>query len=129
MMKKIILLSSLFRSSKNISKEVEQEEERRSSETPRAFQEQEDLPIRSIRSIHEENSKSSSHGYVHSAISPNFQHSISDFFMKRKKGGVTKKETLGEYLWEYEAQYKEFKDNLNFQGFCKIKEDRSTKGK
>ena len=49
--------------------------------------------------------------------------------MKRKKGGVPKKETLGEYLREYEAQSKELKDNLNFQGFYKIKEDISTKEK
>ena len=61
-------------------------------------EEQEDPSTRSTRSIHEESSKSSSHGYVNSAISPNIQHSISDFFMKRKKGGVTKKDTLGEYL-------------------------------
>ena len=66
---------------------------------------------------------------MNSSISPKLQRSVSDFFMKRKKGGVPKKETLGEYLWEYEAQYKEFKHKLNFQGFCKIKEDRSTKGK
>ena len=47
--------------------------------------------------------------------------------MKRKKQGVPKKETLREYLEEYEAQSKEFKDNLNFQGFCKIKESKVTK--
>ena len=77
-------------------------------------EEQEDPSIRSTRSIDEESYKSSSHGYVHSAISPNLQRSVSDFFMKRKKGGVPKKETLGEYLREYEAQSKELKHNLNF---------------
>ena len=85
MMKNMSLLSSVFRSKKNLSKEVEQEEERRSSETPRKFQEQKDLSIRSTRSIHEEHSKSSSHGYVNSAISPKLQCSVCDFFMKRKK--------------------------------------------
>ena len=126
MMNNMSLLSSLFRSSKNLSKEVVQEEERRSSETPRKFQEQEDLPIRSTRYIHEENSKSSSYGYVHLAISPKLQQSISYFFMKRRKGGVPEKETLRKYLEEYEAQSKEFKDDLNFQGFCKIKEGKET---
>ena len=47
--------------------------------------------------------------------------------MKKKKGCVPKKETLREYLEEYEAHSKEFKHNLNFQGFCKIKERKFTK--
>ena len=89
MMKNMDLFSSAFRSKKNLSKEVEKEEERRSSETPKEFQEQRDLPIRSTRSIHEENYESSSHGYVHSAISPKLQGSISNFFMDRKKEGVS----------------------------------------
>ena len=66
-----------------------QEEGRRSSEAPKEFQEREELLIRSTRSIHEENSESSSHGYVHSAISPKLQGSVSNFFMKRKKEGVS----------------------------------------
>ena len=48
---------------------------------------------------------------------------------KKKKGDVPKKETLGDYLQEYEAQSKEFKYHLNFQGFCKVKEERSTRSK
>ena len=83
----------------------------------------------STRFIQEEGSKSSSYGYEHLAISSYLPHYIRKFFMKRKKGEVLKKETLGEYLREYEAQSKEFKDNLKFHGFCKIKEDKSTKGK
>ena len=39
------------------------------------------------------------------------------------------KETLGNYLQEYEAQSKGFKDHLKFQWFCKIKEERSTRPK
>ena len=127
MMNNMGLFSSDFRYKKNLSKEVEQEEERRSNETPKDFQEQKDLPMRSKRYIHEEHSETSSHGYVHSAISPKLQGYIGDFFMKRKKGGVSKKETLREYLEEYEAQSKEFKDDLNFQGFYKIKEGKGTK--
>ena len=90
MMNNMSLLSSFFISKKDLSKEVEQEEERISNETPRKFQGQKDRLIKSTRSIHEENSESSSHGYVHSSISPKLQHSICDFFMKRNKGGVPK---------------------------------------
>ena len=46
-----------------------------------------------------------------------------------EKGDVPKKETLGDYLQEYESQYKRFKDHLKFQGFCNIKEERSTRKK
>ena len=46
-----------------------------------------------------------------------------------EKGDVPKQETLGDYLQEYESQSKRFKDHLNFQGFFKIKEERSTRGK
>ena len=48
---------------------------------------------------------------------------------KMEKGDVPKKETLGDYLQEYEAQYKGFKYHLNFQGFCNIKEERNTRSK
>ena len=41
-----------------------------------------------------------------------------------EEGNVPKKETLGDYLQEYESQSKRFKDHLNFQGFWKIKEDQ-----
>ena len=58
MMKNMGLFSSNFRSKKNLSKEVEQEEERRSSETPKEFQEQKDLLIRSTGSIDKEHSES-----------------------------------------------------------------------
>ena len=46
-----------------------------------------------------------------------------------EKGVVPKKETLVDYLQEYESQYKRFKDHLNLQGFCRIKEERITRGK
>ena len=51
----------------------------------------EDPSTRSIRSIHEEGYKSSSYEYEHSAISSDLQHSVSNFFMKRKKGDVPKR--------------------------------------
>ena len=38
-----------------------------------------------------------------------------------EEGDVPKKETLGDYLQEYESQSKRFKYHLKFQGFCKIK--------
>ena len=46
-----------------------------------------------------------------------------------EKENIPKKETLGDYLQEYESQSKGFKDHLNFQGFCKIKEESSTRSK
>ena len=72
----------------------------------------------SARSIQEEDSKSSSYGYENSTMSSDLTHSINNLFMKRKKGDVPKRSTLGDYLQEYEAQSEEFKDYLNFQGFC-----------
>ena len=64
------------------------EERRSSSEAPKEFQ-KEDLLFRSTRSVHEEHFESSSHGYVHSAISPKLQHFTSDSFMKGGKEGVS----------------------------------------
>ena len=49
--------------------------------------------------------------------------------MKRKKGYVPKKDTLGDYLQKYEAQSEEFKDHLNFQGFFQMKEEKRTRRK
>ena len=46
-----------------------------------------------------------------------------------EKEEVPKKETFGDYLQEYEPQSKGFKYHLNFQGFFKIKEERSTRSK
>ena len=73
---------------------------------------------RSARSIHEESSNSSSYGCEHLATSSNLQCFISHLLMtKKKKGDVPERETLGDYLLEYEAQSKGFKDHLNFQWF------------
>ena len=85
MMNNMGLFSSSFVSKKKLSNEAKQEEERISSETPRKFQEQKNLLNKSTRSIHEENYESSSHGYVHSAISSELQHFGSDSFMKGEK--------------------------------------------
>ena len=93
-MERMRLHSSLFRSKKNILKEVLQEAERRSSEAPREFQEREDLPVRSARSVHEEHSESSSYGYVHSSISPESHHFFSESFMKREREGVSLSDAL-----------------------------------
>ena len=86
-MKNINLISSIFRFKKSLPKEYVQEERRSSSEAPKEFQ-KEDFPIRSTISVHEEHLESSSHGYVHSAISPELQHFSSDSFMKGGKEGV-----------------------------------------
>ena len=63
-MDKMRLLSYLFISNNNLSKEVVQEAERRSNEAPKEFQGREDLQIRSARSVHEEHLESSSYGYA-----------------------------------------------------------------
>ena len=81
----------------------------------------------STRSIQEEGSKSSSYGYEHSAISSYIPCSIRNFFMKRKKGDMPKRDTLGDFLQGYEDQSKEFKDHLNFQRFFQTKEERRKK--
>ena len=39
-------------------------------------------------------------------------------------GGTQEEETLGDYFLEYESQSKRFKEHLNFQEFCRIKDNR-----
>ena len=82
----------------------------------------------STRFVHEE---ISSYGCDHSATPSNLQSFTRPMVIisEKEKGDVPKKETLGDYLQEYESQSKRFKDHLNFQGFCKIKEERSTRAK
>ena len=87
-MERMKLISSLFISNNNLPKEDVQEEKRSSSEAPKEFK-KEDLLIRSTRSVHEEHSKSSSHGYEHSTISSEIQHFSSDSFMKGEKESVS----------------------------------------
>ena len=41
-----------------------------------------------------------------------------------EEGDAPKEETLGDYLQEYESQSQRFKEHLNFQGFCQLKENR-----
>ena len=39
-------------------------------------------------------------------------------------GGPQEEETLGDYFLEYESQSQRFKENMNFQEFCRIKDNR-----
>ena len=80
----------------------------------------------STRFVHEEGSTSSYYGCEHSATPPYLQCFTRPMITKseKEKGAVPKKETLGDYLQEYESQSKRFTDHLNFQGFFKIKEDK-----
>ena len=84
----------------------------------------------STRFGHEEIPSSSYYEYDHSAIPSNLKCSTSHMFMTKKmeRGDVLKKETLGDFLQEYESQTKRFKDHINFQEFLNIKEERRTKG-
>lgn len=67
----------------------------------------------------------------HSATHYDPQHSLMPKFTVREMEieYVPKKETLDDYLQEYESQSKRFEDRLNFQGFSRIKEERSTRCK
>ena len=62
-----------------------------------------------LRFAHEGGPTSSYDGCENSATSSDLQRSINHFFMKKRKkeGDVPKRETLGDYLQEYEAQSKE----------------------
>ena len=70
-------------------------------------------------------------GCEHAATHHDSQHILMPSFTVRKmeEEDMPKKETLSDYLQEYESQSKRFKDHLKFQGFCKIKEERSTRCK
>ena len=52
-------------------------------------------------------------------------------FLAREEieGETPKEETLGDYLQEYESQSRRFKENLNFQGFFQLKEERRLNNK
>ena len=85
----------------------------------------------STRFGNQQSSSSSYYGCEYSATQSDLKRPTSHMFMtnEMEKGDVPKRETLGDYLQEYESQSKRFKDHLNFQGFCKIKEERSTRRK
>ena len=117
----------LLSGGKRFSKILFQTLQGRSKDIKEMRRERHKIPsTRSTISINEEISNSSSYGCEHSTTSSYLQSSIIHLFMtkKKKKGDVPKKETLGDYLQEYEAQSKGFKDHLNLQRFCKIKEER-----
>ena len=73
----------------------------------------------STRKVHEERSSSSYYGCEYSATPSYLKHSTRHMFLtnEMEKGDVPKRETLSDYLQDYESQSKEFKDHLNFQGF------------
>ena len=72
---------------------------------------------------HEESSISSYYGCEHSATQLDLQHGTMPTFLAREEeeGETPKEETLGDYLQEYESQYRVFKENLSFQGFFQLK--------
>ena len=80
----------------------------------------------SRRFSHEESSNYLYYGCDHSTTPSYLQCSTIHIFMasEMEKGYVPKKETLGDYLQEYESQSKRFKYHLKFQGFFNIKEDK-----
>ena len=78
--------------------------------------------------VHEESPSSPYYGCEHSATPSDLKHSTRPMFISSgmEEGNVPKKETLGDYLQEYESQSKRFKDHLNFQEFFKIREEKIT---
>ena len=62
----------------------------------------------------------------HSATKPDLQRCNMPTLLSKEggRGGETKKETLGEYLQEYESQLERFKEHLSFPNFCQLREER-----
>lgn len=76
--------------------------------------------------VHKGSSGFSHYGCENSATPSYLQHGTMPTFLARGKeeGDTPKEETLGDYLQEYESQSRRFKEHLNFQRFCQLKEDR-----
>ena len=105
MAKGMNLVSSFFRSMKNLSKEVKQKEEKRCSETSRGFQEEEG-PC-SFYSRNEEPilQKAPKH-YT-------FPFPFEEEDKIHGDGGHLEHEILSGYLVEYKSQPKDFKETLD----------------
>ena len=79
------------------------------------------------RGFESEASPSYSHdGCGHSATHADPHFSLLPRFTARgmEEEDAPKEETLSDYLQEYESHSWRFKDNLDFQGFFQVKEDR-----
>ena len=96
----------------DINREIKEMRMERYKDSPKGF-------------VHEESSNISHYWCEHSALQPVTQHSTMPTFLARgnEVGETQKEENLGDYLLEYESQYYRFKEHLNFQGFCQIKEN------
>ena len=98
---------------KNIKEDLKEMKGERRKEIPREF-ENVASPIYS----HD--------GCGHSATHADPQHSLFPTFIARnmEEENTPREETLCDYLQEYESQSWRFKEHLDFQGFCQLKEDR-----
>ena len=61
----------------------------------------------------------------HAATHYDAQRSHMPKFAIRERGGMTRRETLSNFLQEYESQTQKFRDHITFPKFCKIKVKRS----
>ena len=95
MMERMILLSSIFRSKKSLSKEVKQMKEESCSETSKRFQEKEEDPCTS---------------YSHRGSEEKEYH--------------LEHEILCVYLEEYKCQPRAFRETLDLPQFIQLKEER-----
>ena len=78
---------------------------------------------------YESNSRFSYDECEHAATHYDAQRSYMPRFAMREmeEGGMTRRETLSDFLQEYESQTQNFRDHITFQEFCKIKVERSRK--
>ena len=74
----------------------------------------------------EANSRFSYDECEHAATHHDAQHSQMSRSIRRelKEGGMPKRETLIDFMQEYESQTEKFRDHITFQEFFKIKVER-----
>ena len=99
----------LLQTMHNIAKYIKEMRLERQKESPRGF--------------HHGESSDTSHSWCEK---PSLQHSTMPTFLslEGEVGGPLREETLGDYFVEYEFQSQRFKEHLNFQEFCWIKDGR-----
>ena len=114
MMEGMIFVSYIFRSMKDLSKEVKQMRMERCNETSRGFQDEEG-PCTSYQQQRKL--------VLHRAPK---KYTMSTFLEEEGEihGGNLDNEILSEYVAEYKSQSRAFKENLTLPQFIQIKEER-----
>ena len=102
----------LFQTMKNIKEDLKEMKGERCREIPRGFQSE-----ASPRYSHDRCGNSATRANPQRILFPTF------IARRMEEEDAPKEETLSDYLQEYESQPWRFKKNLDFQGFCQIKEE------